>query len=93
MVKPLELASVEPVPISVERLESGDTLDGVPLGSSPRRSLKEQLSQHTSPYQALPVHGPLSYEPGQTPSYPVLEPDDVSTLLCLPRARLFSQVC
>ena len=75
MVKPLELASAEPLPISVERLESGDSLAGVPLGSSPRRSLKQQLSQHTSPYQALPVQGPLYHEPGQTPSYPVLEPD------------------
>ena len=53
----------------------------VPMGSSPRRSLKQQLSQHTTPYQALPVQGPFVREHTQTPSYPVLEPDEVGRFL------------
>ena len=93
MVRPLELAASEPLPIPIERLESSSDageavlLGSSPrgssvLGSSPRRSLKEQASQHTAPYQALPVQGPFLPEHTQTPEYAVLEPDEVCTVLC-----------
>ena len=60
------------------------------LGSSPRRSLREQATDHTAPYQALPVQGPFVADAAAeaeadapdaapqayTPAFPILEPDE-----------------
>ena len=80
MVKPLELASSEPLPIAIERLQSAHSSEDYSglQGTSPRKSLKQQLSEHVTPYQALPVQGPFVPEDQpSTPAYEVLEPAQV----------------
>ncbi|KAK9800747.1 hypothetical protein WJX73_004484 [Symbiochloris irregularis] len=78
--RPVMLACEEPLPVPVGRPDSNGLaerpLPDVEITNPERsRSLKQQALAHVTPYQALPVQGPL-VEPRLTASYPVLEPDE-----------------
>ena len=84
MPSPVTIVSEEPLPVPVGRLEidSGAQRpipDSVLASPERARLLRKQASAHVTPYQALPVQGPL-VEPRLTPSFPILEPDEVSIL-------------
>lgn len=80
MASPVALASEEPLPVPISRLQGGETaqrpLADELLSPERARSLKKQASAHVTPYQALPIQGPL-IETRLTPSQPILEPDEV----------------
>lgn len=84
MASPVALANEEPLPVPVGRISSASEAerplaDTQALSPERARSLKKQASAHVTPYQALPIQGPL-VEPRLTPSYPILEPDEVCAL-------------
>ena len=76
---PVTLASELPGIVPVERLESGDAAELRRPGSLKMRlsdSFKAQKKQHTAPYQALPVAGPITITEHHTEALDVVEPGE-----------------
>ena len=93
---PVLLASELSLPEPVDP-ESGRALPSDPEGGSPRaqlraRSFRKVQKAAVTPYQALPIQGPLvSITHHLTPALPVVEPGSESRQVCPMLRTVFAQ--
>ena len=93
---PVLLASELSLPEPIDH-EIGQALPSVPEGGSPRaqlhaRSFRKVQKAAVTPYQALPIQGPLvSITHHLTPALPVVEPGSDSQQVCPLLRTVFAQ--